>query len=201
MRPTRPLHLWRFLSALTALCPLAGVQNLALYAGFESSGLTNVLIANEESAALAARAVFAASSRLACVNIIGGPGIAQARCARPVNLVDLYPTLAELCGFKAPAQLDGVSLAPLLADPAAPWAHASLTTHGHGNHAVRDERWRYIRYADGSEELYDHDADPNEWRNLAGRPDKAEIKARLAAHMPEVDHPPVPHAKGTCQTG
>lgn len=133
--------------------------------------------------------------------IIGGPGIAQARCARPVNLIDLYPTLAELCGFNAPPQLDGVSLAPLLADPAAPWAHASLTTHGYGNHAVRDERWRYIRYADGSEELYDHDNDPNEWRNLAGRPDKAEIKARLATHMPAVDHPPVPHAKGTCQTG
>jgi choline-sulfatase len=133
--------------------------------------------------------------------IIGGPGIAQARCTRPVNLVDLYPTLAELCGLNAPAQIDGVSLGPLLADPAAPWQHASLTTHGHGNHAVRDERWRYIRYADGSEELYDHDADPNEWRNLAERPDKEEVKARLAAHLPKVDRAPVPHAKGTCRTG
>lgn len=133
--------------------------------------------------------------------IIGGPGIAQGRCARPVNLVDLYPTLADLCGFGVPAGLDGVSLSPLLSNPAAVWDRPSVTTHGFGNHAVRDERWRYIRYADGSEELYDHDADPNEWRNLALRPDKDEIKARLAAHLPKVQAQPAPRKKGACRSG
>ncbi|MEC8423226.1 MAG: sulfatase, partial [Myxococcota bacterium] len=131
--------------------------------------------------------------------VIGGPGIPRGRCARPVNLVDLYPTLADLCGLEAPRNLDGVSLAPLVADPNAPWSGASLTTHGFGNHAVRDERWRYIRYADGSEELYDHSVDPEEWHNLASRPDTAEVKATLAAHLPGVDASPAPGGKGTCR--
>lgn len=133
--------------------------------------------------------------------VIGGPGIAQGRCARPVNLVDLYPTLADLCGITPPQGLDGVSLAPLLSEPTLTWDRPSLTTHGFKNHAVRDERWRYIQYADGSEELYDHDADPNEWRNLAGRPDLVSTKARLAAHLPAVDRAPAAHVKGTCRTG
>jgi arylsulfatase A-like enzyme len=133
--------------------------------------------------------------------VIAGPGIAQARCTRPVGLIDLYPTLADLCGLSAPAGLDGQSLVPLLDDPTAAWARPALTTHGQGNHAIRDERWRYIRYADGSEELYDHAADPNEWRNLALRPDMAETKARLAAFLPKVDNPPAPYRKGVCKTG
>ena len=57
----------------------------------------------------------------------------------------------------------------------------ALTTHGRNNHAVRTERWRYIRYADGSEELYDHDADPLEWKNLAGDAKYAAVKKELAA--------------------
>ena len=63
-------------------------------------------------------------------------------------------------------------------------------TYGKGNHAVRDDRWRYIRYADGSEELYDHDKDPNEWANLAKNPEYDEIKVTLAAHMPKIEAEP-----------
>jgi hypothetical protein len=83
-------------------------------------------------------------------------------------LLDIYPTLLDLCGLPQKPGLEGSSLLSLLKDPRAPWERPAVTTHGRNNHAVRDERWRYIRYADGSEELYDHHADPPEWKNLAG---------------------------------
>lgn len=92
-----------------------------------------------------------------------------ARCDEAVNLLDLYPTLVELCGLPERNVLEGQSLAPLVADPNADRPEPSITTHLPGNHAVRDERWRYIRYADGEQELYDHSQDPHEWHNLAGR--------------------------------
>ena len=85
--------------------------------------------------------------------------------------------------------LDGTSLAPLVQDPSAAWDQPSLTTHEKGNHALRSERWRYIRYADGSEELYDHDDDPNEWTNLAGDSRYQDIKTDLARWLPTRDAP------------
>jgi hypothetical protein len=81
---------------------------------------------------------------------------AGTRTARPVGVVDLFPTLNELCGLPAVAGLDGLSLVPLLRDPQRAWDRPALTTHGAGNHTVRSECWRYIRYADGGEALYDH---------------------------------------------
>lgn len=104
-----------------------------------------------------------------------------------VSLVDLYPTLCDLTGVKAPAHLDGTSLKPLLADPTATRVKPAITTSGGGaqaSYAARDARWRYIRYADGSEELYDHDADPFEWTNLAAAPENTTIKTQLAAFFP-----------------
>ncbi|MBL8187590.1 MAG: DUF4976 domain-containing protein, partial [Acidobacteria bacterium] len=65
------------------------------------------------------------------------------------------------------------------------------TTHNVGNHSVRSERWRYIRYADGSEELYDCQTDPNEWTNLAGNSRFAKIKADQARWLPKTNLPPV----------
>jgi arylsulfatase A-like enzyme len=103
--------------------------------------------------------------------------------------MSLYPTLADLCGLPAPEKNDAVSLRPLLEDAKAKWEHVALTTHGRGNHAVRTERWRYIRYADGSEELYDHDADPHEWKNLAGDAQHSEAKKELAGKLPKTDAP------------
>ena len=95
--------------------------------------------------------------------VIAAPGFAKGQTStRPVSLLDLYPTLLELAGLPAKPDNEGVSLVPLLKDPAAAWDHAALTTKGFKNHAVRTERWRYIRYADGAEELYDHDRDPLE---------------------------------------
>ena len=79
--------------------------------------------------------------------------------------------------------------------PAARLGSAALTTHGLGNHALRNERWRYIRYADGGEELYDHQNDPNEWTNLAGKPEFATVKTELAKWLPKTDAQPVPQGE------
>jgi len=98
-----------------------------------------------------------------------------ARCQRPVSLIDLYPTLTELCGVPAPDGLDGQSLLPLLRDPSRPTDRKVVSVFDPGNVTVRTERWRYIHYADGSEELYDVNRDPNEWTNLSGEPDRAAI--------------------------
>ncbi len=131
--------------------------------------------------------------------IVVAPGVTQrgVRCERTVSLLDLYPTLAELCVAPPPATVEGRSLVPLLKDPATPWPHPVVTTHGENNHAVRSERWRYIRYSDGSEELYDHDQDPLEWTNLAGRPEHEAVKKELAAHLPTVNAPNAPTEKET----
>ncbi len=123
------------------------------------------------------------------------PGLTKpkGRCERTVSFADIYPTLKDLCGLPAPTQkLEGVTLRPLLTDPKAAWDRPALTTHGRGNHTVRSERWRYIRYADGSEELYDHDADEAEWTNLAAKPEHAEVKKTLAAWLPPSNAPNAP---------
>jgi arylsulfatase A-like enzyme len=122
------------------------------------------------------------------------PGLTRpgSRCDRPVDFMGIYPTLAELCGLPVPAHQEGVSLLPLLRDPAAPWDRPALTNYRFGNHTVRTAGWRYIRYENGDEELYDETADPREWTNLATRPDFAARKAELAAHLPRVNVPSPP---------
>lgn len=108
--------------------------------------------------------------------------------AQPVALVDLYPTLCDLVRMPLPEHLDGASLKPLLLDPAAKRETPAITCAGGGEkpaYAARDERWRYIRYGNGSEELYDHQNDPNEWVNLADKPELATEKTRLAAFFPK----------------
>ncbi|MCP5518210.1 MAG: sulfatase [Verrucomicrobiales bacterium] len=125
--------------------------------------------------------------------IFAGPGIvADARCRRPAELLDLYPTLVDLCGLPGRDGLDGHSLVPQLKDPQAQRPWPAITTHGPNNHAVRTGRWRYIRYADGSEELYDVRADGREWHNLAADPEHAAVKERLARRLPDLNAAPVP---------
>jgi arylsulfatase A-like enzyme len=122
------------------------------------------------------------------------PGLTRpgTRCDRPVDFMGIYPTLAELCGLPVPAHQEGVSLAPLLRDPAAAWDRPAITNYRFGNHTVRTAGWRYIRYENGDEELYDETADPREWTNLAARPEFAARKAELAAHLPRVNVPSPP---------
>ena len=88
-------------------------------------------------------------------------------CQRPVSLIDLYPTLVELCGLPGRDGLDGQSIVPLLKDPQMKWDRPVLMTFGYNNHAIQTELWRYIHYHDGGQELYDHHNDPNEWTNPA----------------------------------
>ncbi len=110
-------------------------------------------------------------------------------CERPVSLIDLYPTLVELCGLPTRDDLDGQSIVPLLKNPKMKWDRPALTTYGPGNHAVRTERWRYIRYHDGGEELYDHNADPYEWQNLATSSEHADIIRELRKSLPAKQQP------------
>ena len=125
--------------------------------------------------------------------IFAGPGTGKAaKCTQPAELLDIYPTLAALCGLPAKDGLEGHSLVPQLKDPSAKRPWPAITTHCQGNHAVRSERWRYIRYADGSQELYDMQADPNEWTNLAGRPEHQQTIVDLAKWLPETNLPPAP---------
>ena len=129
------------------------------------------------------------STRVPLIFVVPGVTAAGGRSERAVSLLDLFPTLAELVGIDAPEHLEGTSLVPLLEDPDAEWARPAISTHHFGNHAVRSERFRYIRYNDGSEELYDHDADPNEWHNLAEDPDYADAKVELASWLPTENAP------------
>jgi arylsulfatase A-like enzyme len=125
--------------------------------------------------------------------VMAGPGIAQGKVStRPVSLLDLYPTLLEFADLPPNPALEGVSIAALLRNPSARWERPALTTAGFKNHALRSERWRYIRYADGSEELYDHDRDPLERTNLASEPEAAAVKTKLKAWLPKRDEPRTP---------
>ncbi len=126
--------------------------------------------------------------------IWAGPGVEQAGTARsqPVELLDIYPTLADLCGLRKSEELEGLSLAPLLADPRGTRRPAVVDLQPN-NHAVITEKWRYIRYHDGGEELYDRLNDPNEWNNIAGDSSHAALKRELAQWMPKESAPQVPH--------
>lgn len=124
--------------------------------------------------------------------VFAGPGIATGRCVRPAELLDIYPTLVELCGLPPRTGLEGHSLAAQLKDPAAPREAPAITTANQDNHSIVTERWRYTRYADGSQELYDRRSDPNEWTNLAAKPGHEAVMAEMSRWLPKVNVPAVP---------
>jgi uncharacterized sulfatase len=116
-------------------------------------------------------------------------------CARVVEFVDLFPTLAARCGLIAPPGLAGRSLLPLLADPAAKWEDRAVTQILRPadqrfrapvmGRTLRTERWRYTDWNGGAAgaELYDHVTDPNEFRNLAADPQHAAVVRELRARL------------------
>jgi arylsulfatase A-like enzyme len=127
--------------------------------------------------------------------LFAGPGVERgARCTQPVELLDIYPTLIDLCRLTPRDDLEGHSLAPQLRNADAPRAWPAITSHNQGNHSIRSERWRYIRYADGSEELYDMHRDPHEWTNIQSSPTNVAVLAEHRKWLPKIDSPP---AKGS----
>jgi arylsulfatase A-like enzyme len=94
-----------------------------------------------------------------------------------------------------PPHVDGFSLVPLLENPETDIPPA-LMTYEKGNHAIRTERWRYIQYADGSAELYDHENDDNEWTNVVDKPENKDVVERLRAFVPVDNADAVPDLGG-----
>ena len=119
--------------------------------------------------------------------IISTPDLAATggkQCQQPVSLVDLYPTLVELCGLPARDRLDGRSIAPLLLHPKTKWPNPAVVSL-RGDHAVRSKHWHYIRYSAGDEELYDATKDPNQWKNLANDTRYTDVKNELKKWLPK----------------
>ena len=129
--------------------------------------------------------------------IVVAPGVTKAgsRCPVPVDLSAVYPTLLELAGLEADPEADGRSLGALLRGETDPRPVPALMTYQRGNHAVRSDRWRYIRYADGTEELYDHETDPMEWRNLAHQSRMEPLLRQHRRWLPSEEAAPVADLK------
>ena len=128
--------------------------------------------------------------------IWAGPGIAKGKKSDvTVSLIDMYPTFVEMCGLSEPDQkLEGESIAKTLANPASAKDRNVFLPHMEpGEYAIINRDWRYIRYGDDGEELYDVKADPNEWHNLADKPEHAAIKTELQRYAPATFAKPAPN--------
>ncbi len=153
---------------------------------------------------LAKMTLWAESTRIPLLVRVPGMKSGGLVCPVPVSLIDLYPTLSELCGLPQPPQgLDGFSLRPLVDDPGGSWAgpdaalaawmgaptaeqreHPYSPAAASNQHfALVSDQWRYIRASNGEEELYDLSADPHEWTNLAANPEKKAILARMRGQL------------------
>ncbi|MCH2180188.1 MAG: sulfatase [Mariniblastus sp.] len=118
--------------------------------------------------------------------MIATPSMKQGtRCQAPVGLIDLFPTLTDLCQLPPKQDLEGHSLVPLLNQPKLTWPHAVLTQFGPNNDAVRTSDWTLIQYEDASVELYDRKSDPHEFQNLAGQEVYRPNIAELREHFPQ----------------
>ena len=110
---------------------------------------------------------------------------AGSKCDQPVNLIDLFPTIAEMAGLKPDIGLEGTSLLPLVGNPDSDWLDHTITTFGRGNHAITTKRWRFIQYFDGSAELYDRSKDPNEWHNLINESSTRQLVIDFKSKLPK----------------
>ncbi len=119
-----------------------------------------------------------------CIGLPEGSKIGS-RCDRITSLMDIYPTLIELCGLPSKEGLDGRSLIPLLRNPEKKWDFPAISTYDFSEFSIRTENWRYTRYIDDSEELYDHRIDFEEWTNLAQDPQYKNVIERLSQYIPD----------------
>jgi arylsulfatase A-like enzyme len=122
--------------------------------------------------------------------LFAGPGIESGGvCIEPASLIDIYPTLVELCDLPEYQSLDGISLAPQLDDPGTERDQPAIISSYYGNHAARTRDWRLIVYEDGARELYDHRNDPDEYTNLANDPDHQKVLEELMKWIPSDGEP------------
>lgn len=116
-------------------------------------------------------------------------------CKEAVSLQDIYPTLTELAGLSKPSYVAGESLLPWLKNPRLQKTSPALITWGRGNYSIRTKEWRYNRYFDNTEELYDHTTDPMDWHNLASTTELQFLKTELAQWLPKSEAPLVTQGK------
>ncbi|PQV51497.1 sulfatase-like protein [Jejuia pallidilutea] len=122
--------------------------------------------------------------------IFSGPGIPKnKKIEAPTELLSIYPTMLDLCGLPENKENEGLNLAPIIKGNVASNNSYAITTYGWGNHSIRSGSYRYTQYEDGSEELYDEIEDPNEFDNLANKPERSNIKDSLRKLLPKVNTP------------
>ncbi len=132
--------------------------------------------------------------------LMAGPEVPAGKVVEePVELLSVYPTLLELSGLPPYTRNEGRSLVPLMQGENSDSAWHALTTYGMNNHAVRTKDFRYIRYEDGSEELYDHTIDPQEWNNVAQDVKYQTNKKQLKRYLPATNAPWTKHSSYTFQ--
>lgn len=141
-------------------------------------------------------ALWEESTRMPFIWVVPGVTKRGGVCERTVDLMCVYPTLCDLCGIARPKHVEGENIAPLLRDPKAAWDKPAITTFHKDNHSIRTEKWRYTRYADGGEELYDHETDEYEWRNLAKDGKYDAVRKELLKLLPATNKPELPATKG-----
>jgi arylsulfatase A-like enzyme len=121
------------------------------------------------------------------------PGLTPSGAVSPrmVSTQDIYPTLLSILHYPAKAGVEGRDISALLANPYKEWPYPVRTTAGYKNHSLISETYRYTKYLDGFEEVYDETKDPNEFYNIASRPDMASVKADLGKWLPTLDVPEI----------
>ena len=140
-------------------------------------------------------ALWEEATRVPYIWVVPGVTNAGGVCDRTVDLMSIYPTLCSLCGLATPRHVEGDDITSLLANPQSKWDRPAMTTFRLNNHSVRTETWRYIRYADGGEELYDHTNGEYEWTNLADDARFARVKSELSKLLPARNTPELPRSK------
>ncbi len=124
--------------------------------------------------------------------VVSPDGNRERAIDEPVGLIDIYPTLIDMCGLPEKEELSGHSLVPLMTGDDTEWRSSILCNYGRGNYSLRGKRYRYIQYDDGSAELYDHKNDPNEWRNLLNgesAADYSDVIERFQEQLPKASVP------------